>query len=164
VRNYASSEVIVAQGGKPSNCCLVLDGFVAREKAANVSDRQIISFYVPGDIPDAATLHLAKMDHSLIGIGPVVVGFIPHDSLHVAISQSSELLHALWRETLIDAAILRQWVVNLGQREGVAMMAETVSLHARYHLALMPVLPQSRQHEASRVYARYSRGLMAPSA
>jgi hypothetical protein len=82
----------------------------------------------------------------------------------VAISQSSELLHALWRETLIDAAILRQWVVNLGQREGVAMMAETVSLHARYHLALMPALPQSQQHEASRVYDRYSRGLMAPSA
>src|SRR5258708_16048576 len=37
------------------------------------------------------------------------------------------------------------------------MMAETVTLHARYHLALMPVLPQSRQHEASRVYDRYSR-------
>jgi hypothetical protein len=46
----------------------------------------------------------------------------------------------------------------------IKMMAETVSLHARYHLALMPVLPQSRQHEASRVYDRYSRGLMAPSA
>ena len=44
------------------------------------------------------------------------------------------------------------------------MMAETVSLHARYHLALMSVLQQSRQHEASRVYDRYSRGLMAPSA
>jgi hypothetical protein len=44
------------------------------------------------------------------------------------------------------------------------MMAETASLHARYHLALMPVLSQSRQHEASRVYDRYSRGLMAPSA
>jgi hypothetical protein len=44
------------------------------------------------------------------------------------------------------------------------MMAETVSLHGRYHLALMPVLPESRQHVASRVYARYSRGLMAPSA
>jgi CRP-like cAMP-binding protein len=126
VRNYASNEVIVAQGAKPSNCCLVLDGFVAREKAVNVSDRQIISFYVPGDIPDAVTLHLAKMDHSLIGIGPVVVGFIPHESLHVALSQSSELLHALWRETLIDAAILRQWVVNLGQREGVARVAHVL--------------------------------------
>jgi hypothetical protein len=37
------------------------------------------------------------------------------------------------------------------------MMAETVSLHARYHLALMPVLPQSRQHEASRVYELFAR-------
>jgi CRP-like cAMP-binding protein len=126
VRNYAPSDVIVAQGAKASNCVLVLDGFVAREKAANVSDRQIISFYVPGDIPDASTLHLARMDHSLIAIGPVVVGFIPHEALHAAISQSSELLHALWRETLIDAAVLRQWVVNLGQRESVARVAHVL--------------------------------------
>jgi len=28
------------------------------------------------------------------------------------------------------------------------MIAETVALHARYHLAVMPALPQSRQHEA----------------
>src|SRR5437868_15274115 len=63
VRYYAANEIIVAQGAKSTNCCLVLDGFVAREKAANTSDRQIISFYVPGDIPDASTLHLPKMDH-----------------------------------------------------------------------------------------------------
>jgi MFS family permease len=28
------------------------------------------------------------------------------------------------------------------------VMAETIALHARYHLAIMPPLPQSRQHEA----------------
>jgi len=125
VRNYASSEVIVEQGTKASCCCLVLDGFVAREKT-NTSDRQIISFYVPGDIPDANTLHLSKMDHSLTSIGSVVVGFIPHEPLHAALSQCPELLHALWRETLIDAAIFRQWVVNLGQQEGVARVAHVL--------------------------------------
>lgn len=31
------------------------------------------------------------------------------------------------------------------------MMAETVALHARYHLCVMPPLPQSRQHEAVRL-------------
>ncbi|MDB5516341.1 MAG: transcriptional regulator, Crp family protein [Tardiphaga sp.] len=123
VRNYAANEIIVAQGAKSTNCCLVLDGFVAREKAANTSDRQIISFYVPGDIPDASTLHLPKMDHNLIGIGPAVVGFIPHLSVNEALAQSPELLHAFWRETLIDSALLRQWVVNLGQREGIARVA-----------------------------------------
>jgi CRP-like cAMP-binding protein len=123
VRNYAANEVIVAQGAKTTNCCLVLDGFLAREKAANMSDRQIISFYVPGDIPDANTLHLPKMDHNLIGIGPAVVGFIPHQSINDMLAQSPELLHAFWRETLIDAALLRQWVVNLGQREGIARVA-----------------------------------------
>jgi CRP-like cAMP-binding protein len=126
VRNCASSEVIVEQGAKPSNCCLVIDGFVARDKAANDSNRQIISFYVPGDIPDANTLHLSRMDHSLISVGPAVVGFIPHESLHAALLQSPQMLHALWRETLIDAAILRQWVINLGQREGIARVAHVL--------------------------------------
>jgi CRP-like cAMP-binding protein len=126
VRNCASGEVIVEQGAKPSDCCLVLDGFVAREKTANDSDRQIIAFYVPGDIPDANTLHLPKMDHSLISVGPAVVGFIPHESLDAALLQSPELLHVLWRETLIDAAVLRQWVVNLGQRDGIARVAHVL--------------------------------------
>ena len=31
------------------------------------------------------------------------------------------------------------------------VMAETVALHARYHLAIMPPLPQSRQQEAARL-------------
>ncbi len=31
----------------------------------------------------------------------------------------------------------------------VRMMAETVALHARYHLSVMPPMPQSRQQEAA---------------
>jgi hypothetical protein len=30
----------------------------------------------------------------------------------------------------------------------IRMIAETVALHARYHLTVMPTLPQSRQHDA----------------
>jgi len=33
----------------------------------------------------------------------------------------------------------------------VRIMAETVALHARYHLAVMPPLPQARQQEATRL-------------
>jgi hypothetical protein len=33
----------------------------------------------------------------------------------------------------------------------VRIMAETIALHARYHLSVMPPLPQSRQQEAARL-------------
>jgi len=33
----------------------------------------------------------------------------------------------------------------------VRMIAETIALHARYHFAVMPPLPQSRQHDAVRL-------------
>ena len=123
VRNCEAGEVIVAQGAKPPSCCLILDGFVARARMANSSGRQLISLYVPGDIPDASTLHLPIMDHNLVGIGAAVVGFIPHADMHAAMSASSELLHAMWRETLIDAAIFREYIVTLGQRGGLARLA-----------------------------------------
>jgi CRP-like cAMP-binding protein len=126
VRNFAADDIIVPQGATPSHCGLVLDGFVARERPANAANRQILSFYVPGDIPDANTLHLPKMDHSLVAIGPAVAGFIPHEAMLTLLAQSPQLLHAFWRETLIDAAMVRQWVVNLGQREGVARVAHLV--------------------------------------
>jgi CRP-like cAMP-binding protein len=126
VKNCEPGEIVVPQGGKPSNCCLILDGFLARARMANLTERQLISFYVPGDIPDASTLHLPVMDHNLIAIGPAVVGFIPHASMHAAMSESNELLHALWRETLIDGAIFRECIVNLGQRDGLARLAHLV--------------------------------------
>ena len=35
--------------------------------------------------------------------------------------------------------------------QNMRIMAETVALHARYHLAVMPPLPQARQQEAARL-------------
>lgn len=52
--------------------------------------------------------------------------------------------------------VVRERFDDMGARfdrleRDVRMMAETVALHARYHLAVMPPLPQSRQHDAVRL-------------
>jgi hypothetical protein len=77
VRSYGSDEDIVREGDTPSQCCLLLDGFLYRHKIAKGSTRQIMSFQVPGDIPDLHTLHLSRMDHNLTSLGSTVVAFIP---------------------------------------------------------------------------------------
>jgi CRP-like cAMP-binding protein len=39
---------------------------------------------------------------------------------------------ALWRETLIDASIFREWILNVGRREAVVRMAHLLcELHHR---------------------------------
>ena len=126
VRSYQADQDIVREGDMPSQCCLLLDGFLCRHKIAKGSTRQIMSFHVPGDIPDLHSLHLRRMDHNLTSLGPAVVAFIPHSYFHEVLPRSQQLTHALWRETLVDAAVFREWVVNVGAREALARIAHVL--------------------------------------
>ena len=51
------------------------------------------------------------------------VGFITHEDLHDLCSRFPRITSAFWRATLIDAAIFREWVTNVGRREGVSRLA-----------------------------------------
>jgi CRP-like cAMP-binding protein len=126
VRSYGADQDIIREGDTPSQCCLLLDGFLYRHKIANGSTRQIFSFQVPGDIPDLHSLHLSRMDHNLTSLGSTIVAFIPHSYFRQALPRSQQLTHALWRETLVDAAVYREWVVNVGAREALARVAHVL--------------------------------------
>src|SRR3954470_27603 len=72
---------IVRDGDKPSQCCLLLDGWACRYKLLSQGRRQIFSFHIPGDIPDLQSLHIHTMDHSLCTLTEATVAFIPHESM-----------------------------------------------------------------------------------
>ena len=122
VRNFTNQDV-ASQGDTPTQSALILDGFLYRHKLVNGTRRQIISFHVAGDVPDLHTLHLAKMDHNLSALGSAVVAFIPHSAFRKILENSSQLTHAFWRESLVDAAIFCEWVINLGQRDALGRVA-----------------------------------------
>src|SRR5215218_8555187 len=82
VRELGADVDIVRDGDRPSTCCLVLTGFTCRYKLTWEGKRQIMSFHIPGDIPDLQSLHLEVMDHSLATLTQSQVAFIPHQSLH----------------------------------------------------------------------------------
>jgi CRP-like cAMP-binding protein len=117
---------IVREGDRPSQCCLLVQGFLCRYKNLADGKRQIMAFYVPGDIPDLLSLHIDVMDHSLATIVPSKVAFIPHDALGRLIDQNSRIAKALWRDTLIDAATFREWVVNVGSRDAYSRIAHLI--------------------------------------
>ncbi|KAB1080591.1 Crp/Fnr family transcriptional regulator [Methylobacterium soli] len=114
---------IVRDGGQPSQCCLVLDGWTARYKLLSEGRRQILSFHIPGDIPDLQSLHLAVMDHSLCSMTVSTVAFIPHESLRDLTARFPGLAAALWRDTLIDAAIFREWMIGIGRKSAHGRIA-----------------------------------------
>lgn len=122
-RRVSKGEEIVAEGSTSNSCCLVVTGYVHRSKVSVTGNRQIFSLHMAGDIPDLHSLHLPKMDHSLVATAPAEVALISHAAIQNVLDQSATLTALLWRDTLIDAAAFRAWMLMLGQAEAPARMA-----------------------------------------
>src|SRR3954451_14649081 len=124
--NFPADREVVSYGYPSPRCTLVLDGFLYSHKTVAGPRRQITSFFIPGDIVDLPTLYLPKVDHSISTLGPAVLAFVPHTALKEVLDVSPALAQAFWRETLMQAAIFQEWVVNLGRRDAFARLAHIV--------------------------------------
>jgi CRP-like cAMP-binding protein len=123
IKSVGPRQDLVREGDRPSECCLILDGFAYRYKLTETGKRQIFSFHIPGDIPDLQSLHIDVMDHSLSSLSACKVMFIPHETVRDLVRRCPRIGDAFWRETLIDAAVFREWILNLGRREAYGRMA-----------------------------------------
>ena len=117
---------IVREGDSPSRCCLVLEGMACTYKMTGEGKRQIMAFQIAGDMPDLQSLHLEVLDNSVATISPCRVGFIQHEALRDLCNRYPRITAAFWRETLIDASIFREWIMNIRRREARGRMAHVL--------------------------------------
>lgn len=125
-RSYLPHQPILLEGDRPEACGLIVEGFVHRYKDLAQGSRQILSFHVPGDIPDLLTMELKSLDHSLAAVTATRVAFIPHEALRALGAAHPRLWALLWRDTLVDGSIFREWMVNLGRRSAHARIAHLI--------------------------------------
>ncbi|WP_114946770.1 Crp/Fnr family transcriptional regulator [Microvirga calopogonii] len=123
VRVYGSREDIISEGDRPEAVNLLLEGYACRYKQLEDGRRQIMAYFVPGDMCDINVFILRQMDHSIATLSPATVAQIPHDTILDLIAQHPRITQALWWSTLVDEATLREWVVNVGQRSAYERMA-----------------------------------------
>jgi CRP-like cAMP-binding protein len=123
VQAIRADQDIVREGDRPTRCFALLEGFTATYKMTGDGKRQIHSWHVPGDIPDLQSLHLRVLDFSISTLTPCRVGFIQHEPLRALCRKQPRIMEAFWRETLVDAAIFREWITNVGRREAYNRVA-----------------------------------------
>lgn len=126
VRTFAADQEITRQGDTPTECCLVVAGFLCRYIVTSHGKRQILSFHSNGDLPDLQSLNLGVMDYTLATLAPSTLAFVQHETLHSLIAHHPQIRALLWRDTLIDAAIFRQWMVSMGRRSSESHLAHLV--------------------------------------
>ena len=63
------------------------------------------------------------MDHNLKTLTPCKVAFIAHESIDALTRDCPRVGDVMWRDTLIDAAIFREWMLGIGRRTAYTRIA-----------------------------------------
>ncbi|HZF96376.1 MAG TPA: Crp/Fnr family transcriptional regulator [Allosphingosinicella sp.] len=125
VRDVPRGEDLLVEGEeRPTTSVVVVSGLLQRYNISAEGRRQIHSFYIAGDTPCMETLHLDYMDNTLGAAAPSRIGIVPHAELHRVMEERPKVRALIWRETLVQAAIFRLWLMRNSQ-----MLAHSALAH-----------------------------------
>lgn len=102
---------------------LIVDGIVGRFDQNRDGLRQITALHLPGDMANLHSVVQPRATSALQALSVATILRIPHDALRAATARRPALAEALWRDSMVDASILAQWVVNVGRRDARARIA-----------------------------------------
>jgi CRP-like cAMP-binding protein len=114
---------VVREGDKPTHCCLLVSGFAIRTKIVGDGARQIVNIHIGGDMLDLQNSMLGVADHNVQALTPIEAAFIPREALVELAFSRPAVGKALWVETLVEGAIQREWVANVGRRNATQRVA-----------------------------------------
>ena len=110
---------LICEGQASENVHLILEGIACRYKLLKNGKRQIVAYLLPGDFCDLNVFILEQMDHSIATVSRCRVVDIPRERVLELVSRP-EIARAFWWVTLVDEGILREWLLNIGQRRATA--------------------------------------------
>ena len=135
-RTLDAASYMVREGEPPETCALLLSGFAYRHKVTGDGARQILSVHMPGEFLDLQNSFLMVADHNVQALTRCDIAALPVPALRPLADGHPRLARAMWIDTLIDAAVFREWIVNVGQRDATSRIAHLLCEFAlRLHAA-----------------------------
>jgi CRP-like cAMP-binding protein len=141
---------IVRQGDAPGHSTLIVDGFAWRYKILPTGGRQVSALHIAGDFADLHSFMLPRLDNSVGALTDCRVVHVGHSELAAITDKFPNLTRQLWRLTVLDAAMHREWLASLGRRDAVSRLSHLISeLYIRLEIVglardLRFTLPMSR--------------------
>jgi CRP-like cAMP-binding protein len=140
VEYVAAHQDLIAEGEAPDRVHVVLEGFACRYKTLHDGGRQIMAWLVPGDFCDLHVSLLGEMDHSIATLTASTITSLPRNGLEALTENHPQLTHAFWWATLVDEAVLREWLVGMGRRPALQRIAH-MFCEVRARLAAVGLAP-----------------------
>lgn len=129
IKTYSAHSYLIREGERVKTAKLIVDGLAYRHKVTMEGARQIVSLHMAGDFIDLEGSLLRVADHNVQAIASCTVAQFPRNAIVSLIKERGRVAHAMWIDTLIDASIHREWVVNVGRRDARAAMCHFLCEH-----------------------------------
>lgn len=120
---YPAGKTLFLEGSAPDHAYLFVKGMACRYKLLPSGQRQILGFLLPGDLCDLQFLTLNPPDHSVALLNDSQLVKIPKRRIHEFLAQRPRIDRALALAALLDFGILREWLLNVGQRNAIEKLA-----------------------------------------
>lgn len=108
---------LVRQGDRSTVVQILLAGWGFRYKVIKDGSRQIVGYLLPGDVCDLHGTMLGEMDHGVGLLTDADIASLPAGEMRELMERHRPIERALWRASMVDEAILREWLTNIGQRD-----------------------------------------------
>lgn len=113
----------VRLGERVDHACFVIGGLVGRFGQNRDGKRQITALHIAGDMVDLHSVVIPKASSALQALSVATILRVPHRALREVAHVYPTIAEAFWRECVVDAAILSEWVVNVGRRSALLRTA-----------------------------------------
>lgn len=123
VEHLPARTIVTRRGAPVSYSTLLLDGVMCRYMDARDGFRQLVALQLTGDFVDLHGYPLRRLDHDVGTLTEARVALIPHSRLDRILAEHPHLTRLLWRSTLLDAALHREWIFRIGRLDAAGRLA-----------------------------------------
>jgi CRP-like cAMP-binding protein len=117
------SQYVVRDGEEATHTCLLISGFAIRQKLARNGGRSINAVHMRGDIVDLQNSLLGQADHSVQALTKSIFARLPRAAIIDLAIRFPNIGLAMWYDTLVDASIFREWILNIARRDAKVRIA-----------------------------------------
>lgn len=123
IKMIERNHFVVREREPATHSCAMLSGYSVRSKIVGTGNRQICAIHMKGEMVDLQNSLLLKADHSVQMLTPSKVALIPREDILRVAAERPMVGRAMWTDTLVDAAIFREWIANVGRRDARTRIA-----------------------------------------
>jgi CRP-like cAMP-binding protein len=124
-RRFAVSDDLQKLGDPADKVYVILEGLACRHKLLPDGRRQILAYLFAGDMGDTRQLLQAQADFAMCVLWPTETAVLTLSTVQ-RLEQQPNIALALARYQLMQQAIMREWLVNVGHRTAFERLGHLV--------------------------------------